>query len=304
MCKIHLPEATEKECPKRFDAVLNSLRATNYFSSLQAFKSRPATDAEILACHNGDYVALARKEIEAGETRLSTGDTFLCRNTLKAAYYASGAACVAVDAVLTGQAKNAFCLTRPPGHHATPNRGMGFCLFNNVAIAARYAQRKHGIGKVLVVDWDVHHGNGTQDIFYEDPSVLFFDTHQAPWYPRTGAADETGRGKGLGTTINCPLAAGAGRKEYLAAYQDKLAPAVARFKPELVILSAGFDARRGDPLGRLDLTDQDYVDLTGLLLEITRPFAQGRLVSVLEGGYSLEGIAAATAAHCGRLQRA
>jgi acetoin utilization deacetylase AcuC-like enzyme len=221
---------------------------------------------------------------------------------LKAAHFAAGAGCVAVDAVLDGKAKNAFCVVRPPGHHATATRGMGFCIFNNAGIAARYAQRKHGVGKVMIVDWDVHHGNGTQDIFYEDPSVFYFSTHQSPWYPWTGKRDETGRGKGRGTTLNCPLKRGAGRKEFFAAFHNDLMPVFQRFKPELVILSAGFDARHGDPLGRLELVDQDYTDLTAYVMELARPHAGGRIVSILEGGYNLVGLATASTAHCSRLQ--
>ncbi len=179
---------------------------------------------------------------------------------------------------------------------------MGFCIFNNVGIATRYAQRKHGMGKVLIVDWDVHHGNGTQDLFYEDPSVFYFSTHQSPWYPWTGGRDERGRGKGLGTTLNCPMAAGAGRREFDAAFAE-LAAAADRFKPELVLVSAGFDSRHGDPKGRFELTDADFVALTAKVLDIARHHADGRLVSVLEGGYSLSGLALAAAAHCGRLQQ-
>ena len=192
--------------------------------------------------------------------------------------------------MLASRAKNAFCVTRPPGHHATPDRGMGFCIFNNVAIAARYAQRRYGLQRVLIVDWDVHHGNGTQDIFYEDGSVFYFSTHQSPWYPWTGRKDETGRGKGLGATLNCPLVRGAGRREFWSAFQSQLAPAADRFKPELIVLSTGFDARHGDPLGGLELTDHDYRDLTGLVMEMARRHCGGRVVSVLEGGYNLVGL--------------
>ena len=300
--KCHVPGPKRPECPQRYDVVKEALKKSSYFSALKPFQSRPATDEEILACHSGAYLARVRREIESGANRLSTGDTWVCRKSFKAADYASGAGCVAVDAVLGGQAKNAFCLTRPPGHHATANRGMGFCVFNNAAIAARYAQRKHHLGKVLIIDWDVHHGNGTQDIFYEDGSVFYFSTHEFPWYPWTGRKEETGRGKGLGTNLNCPMARGAGRKEFMFAFQNLLAPAVDRFKPELIIISAGFDARHGDPLGRLELTDEDYSDLTGLVLEMARTHCQGRVVSILEGGYNLSGLASAAAAHCGRLQ--
>jgi acetoin utilization deacetylase AcuC-like enzyme len=179
---------------------------------------------------------------------------------------------------------------------------MGFCLFNNVAIAARYAQRKYHIGKLLIVDWDVHHGNGTQDLFYEDGSVFYFSTHQAPWYPWTGTRSETGRGQGLGTNLNFPMLKGAGRKEFLPAFQI-LASAMDRFKPELIFISAGFDARHGDRLGRFELSDDDYRELTGLVLEMAHRSAGDRVVSVLEGGYTLSGLASAAAAHVDRLQQ-
>jgi acetoin utilization deacetylase AcuC-like enzyme len=301
ICKCHRPGIDAPECPQRYDAVRGALAQSPYYTALQLQKPRAVTEAEVRLCHGDAYVTLVKREIEAGAAKLSTGDTELCSESLKAALFAAGAACVSVDAVLAGQAKNAFCLTRPPGHHATPDRGMGFCIFNNVGIAARYAQQKYKLEKVLIIDWDVHHGNGTQDIFYEDPSVLFFSTHQAPWYPWTGGKEETGRGKGLGSTLNCPLERGAGRKEFLSAFEGQLLPAVNRFRPDLVILSAGFDARVDDPLGRLKLTDEDYVELTGLVLDIARQHCGGRLVSVLEGGYNLTGLAAASAAHCSRL---
>ncbi len=301
--KCHVPSLHKLECPQRYEAVRTAIAKSSYFSALKPLQARPATDDEILACHSQTYLLRARREIESGAIRLSTGDTYICRKSLKAAYYASGAACVAVEAVLSGLAKNAFCLTRPPGHHATANRGMGFCVFNNAAIAARHAQRKYQLGKVLILDWDVHHGNGTQEIFYEDGSVFYFSTHQSPWYPWTGKATETGQGKGLGTTLNCPMVRGAGRKEFLAALHHQLAPAVSRFKPELIIISAGFDARHGDPLGRLELTDNDYRDFTAFVLELAHQSAEGRVVSILEGGYNLTGLASAAAVHCGRLQQ-
>jgi acetoin utilization deacetylase AcuC-like enzyme len=210
----------------------------------------------------------------------------------------------AVDAVIGRKAANAFCVVRPPGHHASAGRGMGFCLFNNVAIAARYAQKQHGIGRVAIVDWDVHHGNGTQDIFYADGSVFYFSTHQSPWYPGTGAARETGEGKGRGMILNFPAPAGTGRDEIMGAFQTRLIPAMRDFKPELVFISAGFDSRIGDPLGGFTLSDDDFSDLTAVMLEIADRHAGGRLVSVLEGGYSLTGLGAAAASHVAALERA
>jgi acetoin utilization deacetylase AcuC-like enzyme len=300
--RCHVP-SKKAECPQRYDVVKDALRKSDYFATLKPLQSRPASDEEIFACHSKAYVTRVRREIESGATRLSTGDTWVCPKSFTAADYAAGAPCVAIDALVAGQAKNAFCLTRPPGHHATATRGMGFCVFNNAGIAARYAQSKHKLGKVLIIDWDVHHGNGTQEIFYDDSSVFYFSTHQFPWYPWTGRREETGHGKGLGTNLNCPMARGAGRKEFKSAFENLLAPAMDRFKPELIVLSAGFDARHGDPLGRLELTDADYADLTGLVLEMARSHAEGRVVSILEGGYNLSGLASAAVAHCGRLQR-
>jgi acetoin utilization deacetylase AcuC-like enzyme len=175
---------------------------------------------------------------------------------------------------------------------------MGFCIFNNAAVAAKYAQQRYGIGKVLILDWDVHHGNGTQDAFYDDDSVFFFSAHQWPWYPGTGSRDETGTGRGLGTTMNCPLGAGSGRKQIMGVFERNLVPAVEKFKPELVLISAGFDSRDGDPLGGFHLSDQDFIDLTQLALDLGEQYAEGRVVSVLEGGYDLNGLALAATAHC------
>jgi len=199
--------------------------------------------------------------------------------------------------VVAGQVTAAFCALRPPGHHARPAQGMGFCVFNNAAVAARYAQQRHRLKRVLIVDWDVHHGNGTQDIFYRDGSVFYFSTHQSPLYPGTGHPNETGAGEGAGTTLNCPFPFGAGRKEIVGAFEDRLVPAADRFKPELVIVSAGFDGRINDPLGGFTLTDADFAELTKILTGIAARHAGGRLISTLEGGYNLDGLGKAAAAH-------
>jgi len=296
--KEHDTGAGHPERVGRYEAVVGTLTNSGLSEKLKPVASRDATEAEIQLCHTADYFKIAKQDIHSGAAQLSTGDTSVCAKSFDVALRAAGGVLSAVDAVFTDKVRNAFCVVRPPGHHASAARGMGFCVFNNIAVAARYAQKKHKAGKVLIVDWDVHHGNGTQDIFYEDDSVFFMSTHQSPWYPGTGKAGETGAGKGLGTTLNCPFPAGSGRKEVLAeAFQDRLSAAMKTFKPELVMISAGFDSRIDDPLGKFTLTDEDFADLTQHMLGIAKEYAGGKLVSVMEGGYNLQGLASASAAH-------
>jgi len=302
--KKHLAGAFHPESPRRIDAIKEALSPEKLGIRLRDIRPRRATREEILLCHTPAYLDLVEKEIESGVRTLSTGDTNVCGDSLEVALLAAGGVLAAVDAMMSSEVRNAFCAVRPPGHHAGPARGMGFCVFNNVAIAARYAQKKHGIARVLIVDWDVHHGNGTQDTFYEDGSVFYFSTHQSQLYPGTGMREETGKGKGAGTTLNCPFAAGAGRERILGAFLDKLVPAAERFKPELVLVSAGFDSRINDPLGQFCLTDKDFEDLTGVVAEIAHKHADGRLASVLEGGYNIDGLAKACAAHVRALHEA
>jgi acetoin utilization deacetylase AcuC-like enzyme len=295
---VHHPE-----CTQRLDSVRRASKHPDVQDRLERVSARAADDDEILLCHIPEYLELVKREIGRGAPSLSTGDTDVCPKSLKAARYAAGGMFRAVDEVVAGRLRNAFCAPRPPGHHANAGHGMGFCVFNNIALGARYAQRKHGIGKVLIADWDVHHGNGTQDIFYEDGSVLFFSTHQHPWYPGTGWAEEIGRGKGRGTTINCPFPAGAGKNLILGAMREKLLPAAREFKPELVLISAGFDSREGDPLGRFLLTDVDFANATKMLCELAAEFADGRVIATLEGGYNLEGLQKGVTAHLKALTR-
>jgi acetoin utilization deacetylase AcuC-like enzyme len=297
ICREHLVGREHPERPERYDAVEGALRQAGLLDRLTRLDTRAATEDELALCHRREYLKLARHDVDSGYPYLSTGDTDIGANSWHVAARAAGAALNAIDAVAAGRARNAFCLVRPPGHHANAGRGMGFCLFNNVAIAARYAQRKHGVGRVLIVDWDVHHGNGTQDIFYADPSVFFFSTHQWPLYPGTGRADETGAAAGEGTTMNFPFPAGSGRKEILGAVQKSLVESMEGYRPELVLISAGFDSRQGDLLGRFTLTDEDFADLTRAVMEIADRFAGGRVVSMLEGGYNLSGLASAATAH-------
>ena len=297
----HLAGRDHPERPERFDAVVAGLEEAGLLNRLGRVDRRAATEEELLLCHTPEYLRQARHDVQQGHAYLSTGDTEVTSNSWDIAGQAVGGVLNAVDAVLAGKARNAFCAVRPPGHHATASRGMGFCLFNNVAIAARYAQRKHGVERVLIVDWDVHHGNGSQDIFYSDPSVFFFSTHQWPLYPGTGRGDETGDGPAEGTTRNFPFPAGSGRKEVLGAVQNSLVPLMKRFRPEFVLISAGFDSRVGDLLGRFTLTDSDFTDLTREVMGIADQYAGGRVVSSLEGGYHLAGLALASAAHVAAL---
>jgi acetoin utilization deacetylase AcuC-like enzyme len=300
-CLRHDTGFGHPESSRRYTAVFDALQTAGLIAKMARLEPRVVTAEDLELVHGARYLALAEHEITSKLPQLSTGDTAVSAASWEAACVAAGSALAAVDAVVAGKVANAFCLVRPPGHHASADVGMGFCVLNNVALAARHAQRRHGLKRVLIVDWDVHHGNGTQDIFYADGSVFFFSTHQWPWYPGTGPAKETGEGAGKGTTLNCPLPAGSGRAEIFAAFEKQLIPAMADFRPELVLISAGFDSRIDDPLGHFRLTDQDFADLTKLVRGLADQHAQGRVVSLLEGGYSLSGLASAATAHVAAL---
>jgi acetoin utilization deacetylase AcuC-like enzyme len=297
----HEPGTNHPERPQRMTAVLESVRALEKVGRVSVATPRPASEDEILSVHTLPYMTKVRAEIAGGRRTLSTGDTDLSAGSWDAALAAAGTVASGVEAVMTGRARHSFCALRPPGHHASQSRGMGFCIFNNIAIGARHAQRRYGVERVLIADFDVHHGNGTQEVFWSDGSVLFFDTHQHPWYPGTGLPNEQGEGKGRGLIMNTPFPSGSGRKEILGAFREALVPAAERFKPQLVMVSAGFDSRAGDPLGQFTLTDDDFGDLTSVAVEIARQHASGRLVAVLEGGYSLDGLQRAVRAHLERL---
>ena len=282
----------------RASFVYQKIKEKELLQQIESIPLRECPMNQLTLAHDLHYLQSSKKEIEVGLPSLSTGDTAISKQTWKVASKVTGGVLNAVDQIVEGKRNHAFCITRPPGHHANRKKGMGFCLFNHVAIAARYAQKKHGVGNVLIVDWDVHHGNGTQDIFYEDDSVYFFSTHQSPWYPGTGNRTETGKGIGLGYTLNYPLSAGAGKKEIVDfAFGSKLIQKMVKFKPELILISAGFDSRINDPLGQFQLQDQDFFELTSIILEIAKEYANNRVISVLEGGYNLDGLASASISH-------
>ena len=289
--------AGHPESPNRLRAILQQLERSGTAGRVSKIEPRKAEDEWITQIHSPSYVAALNTHQPASGRVALDADTSMSRGSLPAAYLAAGGALAAVDAIMRGDVEHAFCAVRPPGHHAETARAMGFCLFNNVAIAARYVQKKYGLSRVLIVDWDVHHGNGTQHSFEQDPSILFFSTHQYPHYPGTGRATERGIGAGEGFTINVPMDAGDGDDEYHAIFLNVLLPAAEAFKPEFVIISAGFDAHRDDPLASMGLTEAGYSDLTGLVVGIAKRHAQGRLLSALEGGYNLTALGASVDAH-------
>ena len=293
----HRTSQGHPERPERLTAILRRLEEKGLLASLTRIEPLPATDQWLTMVHAPQYVERIRRACENGAVAVDSRDTPVSRESFAAAVAAVGGVLAAVDAVVDAKVRNALCAVRPPGHHATRDRAMGFCLLNNVAIAARYAQKKHHLAKILIVDWDVHHGNGTQAAFDADPDVLYFSVHQYPFYPGTGAADEQGEGKARGTKINVPLEAGAGDAEYLRAFQERLCPAALAFRPDFVLVSAGFDAYEHDLLGGMKVTTRGFAELTRIVKEIAGRCCRGRLVSVLEGGYDLEGLAACVEAH-------
>lgn len=270
------------------------------FAALGRVDAPLGTLDQIALCHPRAFVeAVIAASPEAGLVQLDA-DTLMSPGTVEAALRAVGGGALAVDEVMAGKAANAFCAMRPPGHHAESDKAMGFCFFNNAAIAARHAQTVHGAERVAIVDWDVHHGNGTQEIFWADPSVLYASTHEMPLYPGTGAASERGE---HGTIVNAPLRAGDGSDEFRDAFESALLPRIEAFRPDLVIISAGFDAHWRDPLANINLREPDFAWATRKLMEIADRHAGGRVVSLLEGGYDLEGLSKSAAAHVTALMR-
>lgn len=286
------------ETADRLRAITARLDKAGLIKKCTAGTYKPLTEETVAQLHSPKQVQAVKQIALHGGGHID-GDTAVSADSFQVALAAAGACVAAVDAVLKGNDHQALCLVRPPGHHATKVRSMGFCLFNNIALATRHAKKAHQLTRVLIVDFDVHHGNGTQDIFYEDPEVVFYSIHRYGngFYPGTGAADETGQGKGLGHTFNMPIRFGTPRKEYHDRFLKALHKAADTIKPELVLVSAGFDAHAKDPIGSLGLEVEDFVTLTKEVLEVAKAHAKGRLVSCLEGGYNLEMLAESVEAH-------
>jgi acetoin utilization deacetylase AcuC-like enzyme len=278
------------ENPGRLRAITRKLEETSMAKRLLQLEPRQATDEDIRRNHSPGYIESVKEKCESGVSHLDM-DTVISAHSYESALIAAGAGLTAVDKVLDGTCDNVFCAVRPPGHHAEEGRSMGFCLFNNVAIAARYALEKKGLNRVFIFDWDVHHGNGTQHSFYSDPNIYYSSTHQFPFYPGTGDKDETGSGDGLGTTLNFPMRAFSTDADYIPLVKDKLIPEIFRFKPDLIIISSGFDAHEDDPLANISLSTECFGEMTRLIGQAAQEICQGRLISMLEGGYNYEALA-------------
>jgi len=292
----HFAGRGHPERPERLESIMNHLSETKLLDKLVSIEPYSAEIDWIATIHTRDYIDSIEQACAQGYGHLDA-DTGVCPESYPAALLAAGGAMAAVDAVMDNKIDNAFCAVRPPGHHAERNRARGFCLFNNIAITARYIQQQYQLEKILIIDWDVHHGNGTQNSFYDDPSVFYFSIHQWPHYPGTGLHTEKGIGKGEGFTLNVPLASGHGNNDYIDIFNNQLVPAAKNFQPDFILISAGFDGHYQDPLAGMQLTEKGYGRLTQIVVDLAEEFCKGRIISLLEGGYNLEVLARCVAAH-------
>ncbi|MBU1006149.1 MAG: histone deacetylase [Candidatus Omnitrophica bacterium] len=288
------------ERPSRLKAIFRKLNKTGLMDKLMVVEPDVAMESDIAMVHSPGYINSVKDTCIAGGGKLDA-DTVASKDSYIAALFAAGGVMKAIDLVCGGNADNAFCAVRPPGHHAGHCRAMGFCLFNNVAIGARYVQKKYNIKRVLIIDWDAHHGNGTEEIFYEDPSVFYVSLHQYPHYPGTGSSEYRGKEKGKGYNLNIPMSAGSGDSEYMKVFRDMVIPMAKDFKPEFILISAGFDGHENDPLSSTNLTEKGYGKMTELVKDIAVAYAKGRVVSVLEGGYNLLSLADSVNTHIEKL---
>lgn len=282
---------------ERLLAVMEFLKRQSWFSTFERLTPRPAAREWIESIHAHRYVDRVQQACQRGLPYLDVFDVGISAESYEVAKLAVGGVLALADDVVNRRVDNGFALVRPPGHHAEHDLALGFCLFNNIAIVARYLQRQHGLEKIAILDWDVHHGNGTQHSFEEDASVLYISLHQYPFYPGTGSSSETGKGQGQGATLNCPMPAGAGDEEYQSAFSQQILPKLHAFRPQAVLISAGFDAHAADPLAQINLSTTCYGWMTTRLLEIADQYAEGRLMSMLEGGYSLDALPRCVGAH-------
>ena len=285
------------ERSERLSAALEYIKQQPFFEEIVPVLPRSAEPEWVQQIHTSRYMARAETACLRNSSHLDSLDVAISTRSFDVALQAAGGALELGDRVVSGALDNAFGLIRPPGHHAEQDMALGFCLFNNIAILARYLQTQHGLQKVLILDWDVHHGNGTQHTFEEDPSVFYVSLHQYPYYPGTGAVAETGKGRGRGATLNCPMPAGADDNDYQSAFTDRILPAVNAFGPEIVLISAGFDAHAADPLAQINLSTECYSWMSERMMEVADQHADGKLIALLEGGYDLKALAHSAAAH-------
>lgn len=300
--KDHITGPGFPESPERLDAILEHLDSTGLINDLDVVEPLRKDKEYCKLVHDDEYVTRVRQACELGASIVDTADNPISKNSYDAALLAVGGITEAVDRVINDNVNNAMALLRPPGHHAEKGMAMGFCLFNNVAVAARYAQRNYEIEKVAIIDFDVHHGNGTQHIFESDPTVMYASLHQFPFYPGTGATEETGIGDGKGTTINYPLKYGVGDDEFIDIFNNSLSDKILNFDPDLLLISAGFDAHVDDPIGGLSVTTKGYFDISNIIMKLADEVCQGKIVSALEGGYNLNALAESVEAHLLALQ--
>ncbi len=287
----HDTGAGHPESPRRLQVIIEKLRKKNLLEEAILIEPRKAALERIAAVHSKDYIRKVEKASLEEAGYIHSPDTPVSAESYRIALYAAGGVLEAVDRIMKGEVKNVFCAIRPPGHHAMAERAMGFCLFNNIAIGAKYLLDEYGFERVAIIDWDVHHGNATQDMFYNTPEVLYISIHQQPLFPGTGNAGEKGSGEGYGYNLNFPLEAGAGDEQYMDIFKKEIIPALGEFRPEFILVSAGFDAHADDPLGGMEVTSEGFSDMTKMLKRVAEEICDGRIVSVLEGGYCLEGLA-------------